>query len=233
MSFWSIVAAIYLFSLSKDETLTVNGVSSTISSTHVIFSKYQIFLPSLPISFPFISSLGRSILLVVNSSTLFTATLGNAWATIIAASLSASSFLMVLSFSIKIIMSFWYSFSTLEKSCCLASSLVNLAISEILFICSWIILSISFCLSVSFTFSCSNFSSFSSIFSSLARSLFWMTSIFSSLCVSIFWAFSSAISSDFSAFFLAASNISSSISFTFSILFLKSSAFWVSVFLYP
>ena len=40
-------AAIYLFSLSNDEILTVNGVSSTISSTPVIFSKNQIFLPSL------------------------------------------------------------------------------------------------------------------------------------------------------------------------------------------
>jgi hypothetical protein len=51
----------------KAEIKTVSGVSSIIKATPVSFSKVVIFLPSLPINFPFISSLGISITVVVTS----------------------------------------------------------------------------------------------------------------------------------------------------------------------
>ena len=52
---------------SNEDTTIASGVSSIIKSTPVTDSIVLIFLPSLPISLPFISSLGKLIVLVVCS----------------------------------------------------------------------------------------------------------------------------------------------------------------------
>ena len=213
-----VFAAINLFSLSKDEILTLNGVSSIKSSTPVNFSKSEIFLPSLPISFPLNSSLGRSIILEVNSLTVSAAILGSAWEIIIAASFWASSALMVLNFSIYLISSACDSCSTLWKISVFASSGLIFAISESFSFCRAIISSISLCFSIILVFSSSSFSSFWSIFSSLMRRRFWISSILANLWSSIFWALISACSRTDSAFFLASLSISSSVSLALSIL---------------
>jgi hypothetical protein len=57
----------YLLYKSKADINTVSGVSSIINATQVSFSKVVIFLPSLPISLPFKSSLGIFIRVVVTS----------------------------------------------------------------------------------------------------------------------------------------------------------------------
>ena len=215
-----VFAATNLFSQSKDEILTERGVSSINNSTPVNFSKSEIFLPSLPINFPLNSSLGKSIIFEVNSLTVSAATLGKAWEIIIAASLLASSALIVLNFSIYLINSSWCSASILSIICCLASSGLIPAISESFIFCWSINWSASLCFSTIFIFSSSSFSSFWSIFSSLNKSLFWISSILASLWSSIFWALTSACSRMTSAFFFASSSISSSISFTLSIFFL-------------
>ncbi len=53
---------------SKLERTTLSGVSSIITSTPVAISKARIFLPSRPITLPFISSLGKWTTLTVDSA---------------------------------------------------------------------------------------------------------------------------------------------------------------------
>ena len=60
-----VIFAISLRSGSNDDKLIASGVSSIIKSTPVTDSIVLIFLPSLPISLPFISSFGKSIVLTV------------------------------------------------------------------------------------------------------------------------------------------------------------------------
>ena len=67
-SFKAFIATCLLIG-SKQETVTDSGASSTIRSTPVAFSIALIFLPSLPISLPFISSLGIETACIVSSAT--------------------------------------------------------------------------------------------------------------------------------------------------------------------
>ena len=53
---------------SNPEIITASGVSSTIKSTPVNISNVLIFLPSLPIILPFMSSLGKGTKDVVVST---------------------------------------------------------------------------------------------------------------------------------------------------------------------
>ena len=61
--------AISLLTGSKQERVTASGVSSIIRSTPVAASIALIFLPSLPIRRPFMSSLGKGTLETVASDT--------------------------------------------------------------------------------------------------------------------------------------------------------------------
>ena len=60
-----VILAISLRSGSNDDKLIASGVSSIIKSTPVTDSIVLIFLPSRPINLPFMSSLGKSIVLTV------------------------------------------------------------------------------------------------------------------------------------------------------------------------
>jgi hypothetical protein len=67
MSFSRDFFAIYLLYKSKADINTESGVSSMMSETPAFLSKVVIFLPSFPISFHLISSLGIGIIVVVTS----------------------------------------------------------------------------------------------------------------------------------------------------------------------
>ena len=64
----SATLAISRRTLSKPVTMTTPGVSSTMTSTPVAFSKARMFRPSRPMIRPFISSLGMSTVLTVVSA---------------------------------------------------------------------------------------------------------------------------------------------------------------------
>ena len=68
ISFSSASLAVSRRTLSKAETMTMPGVSSTITSTPVAFSKARMFRPSRPMIRPFMSSEGMSTVLVVVSA---------------------------------------------------------------------------------------------------------------------------------------------------------------------
>jgi hypothetical protein len=72
----SVFEATNLFSLSNEDILTDNGVSSINNSTPVSFSNNEIFLHSRQISFHLNSSVGKSITLEVNSLTVSAASFG-------------------------------------------------------------------------------------------------------------------------------------------------------------
>ncbi len=55
-----LILAISRLTVSKHESITASGVSSIITSTPVAISSDLIFLPSLPMILPFISSLGNA-----------------------------------------------------------------------------------------------------------------------------------------------------------------------------
>ena len=69
ISFSSAILATSLLTPSNDERTTASGVSSIIRSTPVAASIALMFLPSLPIILPFISSLGNWITEIVESTT--------------------------------------------------------------------------------------------------------------------------------------------------------------------
>ena len=60
ISFSNVIFATSLLNGSKPDNTTASGVSSIIKSTPVNVSSALIFLPSLPIILPFISSLGSA-----------------------------------------------------------------------------------------------------------------------------------------------------------------------------
>ena len=68
ISLSSATLAISRRTLSNPVTMTTPGVSSTITSTPVAFSKARMFRPSRPMIRPFISSLGMSTVLTVTSA---------------------------------------------------------------------------------------------------------------------------------------------------------------------
>ena len=68
ISFSRASLAISRRTLSKPVTTTTPGVSSTITSTPVAFSKARMFRPSRPMIRPFISSVGMSTVLTVVSA---------------------------------------------------------------------------------------------------------------------------------------------------------------------
>ena len=68
ISLFSASRAISRRTLSKALTMTTPGVSSTITSTPVAFSKVRMFRPSRPMMRPFMSSLGMSTVLTVVSA---------------------------------------------------------------------------------------------------------------------------------------------------------------------
>ncbi len=68
ISLFSDSRAISRRTLSKPLTITTPGVSSTITSTPVAFSKARMLRPSRPMIRPFMSSLGMSTVLVVVSA---------------------------------------------------------------------------------------------------------------------------------------------------------------------
>ena len=69
MSFSKANFAISRLTGSNEERTTASGVSSMIKSTPVNVSNVRIFLPSLPIILPFISSFGRETTETVDSTT--------------------------------------------------------------------------------------------------------------------------------------------------------------------
>src|SRR3989344_1448324 len=91
MSFSKVTLATYLRTELKPEITTVSGDSSTITSTPSACSKALIFLPSLPIMRPFISSLGIVTVVVVVSLETSALTRSMACDTMSRAFFSASS----------------------------------------------------------------------------------------------------------------------------------------------
>ena len=68
MSLSRVSLAISRLTGSNELTVIASGVSSIISSTPVIFSIERMFLPSLPIILPFVSSEGRATTVTVVSA---------------------------------------------------------------------------------------------------------------------------------------------------------------------
>ena len=165
--------------------MTASGVSSIIRSTPVRVSIALIFLPSRPMILPFISSFGSATTDTVLSATWSAAHLWIAPVIIYLAFLSASSLALDSISFIMMEASCLTSFSILESSSALASSIVYPEILSSSSSCLEMILSRSFCLFMIFCSFWVMLSSFLSIFSNFLSmdSSFWM-SLLSERCIS-------------------------------------------------
>ncbi len=189
MSFSKLRRAISRRNVSKADRVTASGVSSIITSTPVAISKARIFLPSLPITRPFISSLGKATTLTVDSTVCSAAHLWIARLIISLAFLatvpcnSSSCLLINTAFS-----AFNSSFRRLSKICFASSAdkeaiFCSRSFSSAISAFSW--LSFAFRASSCFlTFSCRPSVSFSFRSRSSRR-----RSMFSSFCASLFSEF--------------------------------------------
>ena len=128
INFSRAILATSLLNGSNPDKITASGVSSIIKSIPVRVSNAFIFLPSLPIILPFISSLGRFTIETVVSEVWSAAHFCTAYVIISLAFFRASSFalwfksLIIFAFSVVI------SLSISANKYCLASSLLKLAI---------------------------------------------------------------------------------------------------------
>ena len=122
ISFSSANFATSLLNGSKPEITTASGVSSIIKSIPVKVSNVFIFLPSLPIIRPFISSFGRATIDTVVSEVWSAAHFCIAYPKISLAFLVASSLAFVCASLSIAAFSAINCFSNSESNCCLASS---------------------------------------------------------------------------------------------------------------
>ena len=228
ISFSRVSLATSLFIGSNPDNITASGVSSIIRSIPVNVSKVLIFLPSLPIILPFISSFGNGTTETVTSETWSAAHFWMAIATISFAFASASSFALTSMSLTSIAISCLTSLSTFLKRTSLASSTESPEIFSSSSIClCWCsrVFSSSSWISLFFLFKTSSFCSIVSIFLSKVSS-FWTSRLsclwrsfllsFISLSSSTLLLWTSSLASSNTSLFLASATFSASLTSLFA-----------------
>ena len=208
--------AICLLIGSNPETMIVKGVSSIITSTPVARSRVLIFLPSLPITLPFISSLGRLTVEVVVSAVWAPEYFCIDWTIISLARFFSSSIPSCSISLIFFITSSSLSFSTLSRIISIAFSLLRSAIFSSLSNWSSFIFLISSLISITcFAFSCKTVFCFSISLDFFSKNSSFFTSLCSFLFTCLFLSISSFLASSkiFTALFFESSDISAALFF--------------------
>ena len=219
INFSKAILATSLLIGSKLERITASGVSSIIKSTPVNVSKVLIFLPSLPMILPFISSLGRATTCTVVSETWSAAHLWIAVVIISLDFLSASSLALVSSSLISIADSCFISLLTSSNNNVLASSLERFEILSSSALCSpykfctrssssWISIDFLFMLSSLFSSISPFLSNDSSLWISLLSNL-WISFLLSrvSLSRSALSLCTSSLASNMASFFVDSASL--------------------------